>query len=68
LSRFRYGDYPDFDLYLDDEHDPSPVLIFGDEFPPSQLLYAVNRTGYVKRLDDWRELTASGEIEREAEG
>ncbi len=64
-QRAFYGEHPDFDQYLNDEHDPSPILVFGDPFPPSQVFHAVNQAGYVKRLNDWRKLKASGEIESE---
>jgi len=65
--RAFYGDHPDFDQYLDDEHDPSPILVFGDEYPPSKILFNVNQTGYLKRLNDWRKMKAAGEIETEVD-
>lgn len=61
--RANFGDHPDFDQYLDDEHDPSPILVFGDEYRPSEVFFSVNQTGYVKRLNDWRKLAAEGEID-----
>jgi hypothetical protein len=61
-ARATYGDHTDFDQYLDDEHDPSPILVFGDEHRPSSVLFQVNKTGYIRRLNDWRELVASGEV------
>ena len=66
-QRAVYGDHPDFDRYLDDEHDPSPIMIFGDGYNPSAVLFSVNKTGYVKRLNDWRKLLDSGEIEPEVD-
>lgn len=63
--RATLGDHEDFDQYLDDEHDPSPIPVFGDFFRPSAVLFGVNRTGYLKRLNDWRKLVASGEAEGE---
>ncbi|MDP8981329.1 MAG: abortive infection family protein [Acidobacteriota bacterium] len=67
-QRAVFGDHPDFDRYLDDEHDPSPIAIFDDWYHPSRVLFSVNRTVYLKRLNDWRKLLASGEIEPEIEG
>jgi hypothetical protein len=64
-QRAVYGDHPDFDQYLDDEHDPSPIPVFGDFFQASLVFFSVNRPGYLKRLNDWRKLRASGEIEPE---
>jgi hypothetical protein len=61
--RAVYGDHPDFDQYLDDQHDPSPISIFGDGYNPSRVLFSVSRTDYVKRLNDWRKLLASDEVE-----
>jgi hypothetical protein len=66
-QRAVYGDHSEFDRYLDDEHDPSPIMIFGDVYSPSQVLFSVNKTGYVKRLNDWRKLLDSGEIEPEVD-
>lgn len=66
-QRAEYGDHEDFDQYLDDEHDPSPIPVFGDHFRPSKALFAVNRTGYLKRLNDWRKMKDSGEIDPEAD-
>jgi len=63
--RATLGDHEDFDQYLDDEHDPSPIPVFGDEYRPSAVLFAVNQTGYLKRLNDWRKMQDSGEIEPE---
>lgn len=63
--RAYYGDHPEFDQYLDDEHDPSPIVVFGDEHPPSEVLFGVNQTGYVKRLNDWKKMRAAGEVETE---
>jgi len=65
--RATLGDHEDFDQYLDDEHDPSPISVFGDLYPPSAVLFGVNRTGYLKRLNDWRKLVASGETEEDDE-
>lgn len=66
-QRAEYGDYPDFDRYLDDEHDPSPILVFGDPKNPSEVLYAVNQQGYIKRLNDWRKMVGSQEMTTEDE-
>ena len=63
--RAFYGDHSDFDQYLDDEHDPSPIVVFGDEHRPSKVLFTVNHTGYLRRLNDWRKMRAEGEIETE---
>jgi len=52
--RANLGDHPDFDQFLDDEHDPSPIPVFGDDYRPSLVLFAVNKTAYVKRLNDYR--------------
>lgn len=65
--RAKLGDHEDFDQYLDDEHDPSPIPVFGDDFPPSEVLFAVNRTGYLKRLNDWSKMKDLGEIEPEGD-
>lgn len=66
-QRAKYGEHDDFDQYLDDEHDPSLISIFGDEYRPSEILFAMNRTGYLKRLNDWRKMQDSGEIETEGD-
>jgi hypothetical protein len=63
--RATLGDHEDFDQYLDDEHDPSPIPVFGDDYRPSEVFFAVNRTGYLKRLNDWRKMQDAGEIEAE---
>lgn len=63
--RATLGDHADFNEYLDDEHDPSPIPVFGDDYSPSEVLFAVNRTGYLKRLNDWRKMQDSGEIDLE---
>lgn len=60
--RASYGEHEDFNQFLDDEHDPSPINVFGDEFRPSELLYSMNRSGYIKRLNDWRKMQELGEI------
>ena len=65
--RATLGDHEDFDQYLDDEHDPSPIPVFGDDFRPSAVLFAINRTGYLKRLNDWRKMQDAGEIETEGD-
>ncbi|MEA3642030.1 MAG: abortive infection family protein [Lamprobacter sp.] len=64
-QRAQYGDHEDFDQYLDDEHDPSPIMVFGDEYQPSRAFFALNRSGYLKRLNDWRKMRESGEIDPE---
>ncbi len=52
--RANLGDHPDFDQSLDDEHDPSPIPVFGHPYRPSLILYAVNKTEYVMRLNEYR--------------
>ena len=63
--RATLGDHEDFDQYLDDEHDPSPISVFGDNCRPSEVFFAVNRSGYLKRLNDWRKMQDAGEIDSE---
>lgn len=65
--RAFYGDHPDFDQFLDDEHDPSPINVFGDDYQPSRILFSVNRSAYLKRLNDWRKLRAAGEVDSEGD-
>jgi len=62
-NRATLGDHSDFDQYLDDEHDPSPISVFGDDYRPSEVFYSVNRSGYLKRLNDWRSMVESEEID-----
>lgn len=66
-QRAQFGDHEDFDQYLDDEHDPSPIPVFEDEYRPSQVLFAMNRSGYIKRLNDWRKMRETGEVDNGGE-
>ncbi|MEM4168229.1 MAG: abortive infection family protein [Candidatus Caldarchaeum sp.] len=43
-SRFEYGDYEDFDRWIDESN--NPVRIFNLEYRPSEVLFHVDREAY----------------------
>lgn len=47
-----YGDFADFDSYLDDEHET--VVVAGATFEPSRILFTLDRTAYDAARQDWK--------------
>lgn len=50
-SSEQYGDFIDFDSYLDDEYDT--VVIASASFEPSRILFTLDRTTYDAARQDW---------------
>jgi len=51
LKRIKYQDNPEFNRYIDDDHEQ--ILILGLPYSPSEILYNLDRNAYYEALIDY---------------